>query len=215
MTGWRRRGPRRARPRRSASAAGQARARSRSAAAGRRRTRAGSGCSAPARDRRSRGSPFCSALLPRLWIRIGSDTIVPTRLRGLSDAYGSWKTICISRRSGRMRRVPKCSIGVPWKTIWPSVGSSSRTMVRPSVDFPQPDSPTSPRVSPSRTTKLTSSTACTRATSRCRTPLRIGKYFLTCRTWRRGVSRDSLVWSRTVTLPPPSRARSSRRDGRA
>ena len=26
--------------------------------------------------------------------------ICPTRLRGLSEANGSWKTICISRRSG-------------------------------------------------------------------------------------------------------------------
>ena len=30
--------------------------------------------------------------------------IAPTRLRGLSEAYGSWKTICISRRSGRSSR---------------------------------------------------------------------------------------------------------------
>ena len=28
----------------------------------------------------------------------------PTRLRGLSEAYGSWKTICICRRSGRSAR---------------------------------------------------------------------------------------------------------------
>ena len=30
--------------------------------------------------------------------------ICPTRLRGFSDAYGSWKTSCISRRSGRSGR---------------------------------------------------------------------------------------------------------------
>ncbi len=34
----------------------------------------------------------------------GSPTICPTRLRGLSDAYGSWKIICICRRSGRSSR---------------------------------------------------------------------------------------------------------------
>ena len=118
---------------------------------------------------------------------------MPTRLRGLSDAYGSWKTICISRRSGRRRRVPRFWIGVPWKTISPAVGSSSRTIVRPSVDLPQPDSPTSPSVSPSLTAKLTSSTACTCATSRCSSPFRIGKYFLTCLTSRSGVSPDSLA----------------------
>ena len=62
----------------------------------------------------------------------------------------------------------------------PSVGSSRRTMQRPRVDLPQPDSPTRPRVSPSATLTVTSSTACTRATSRERTPFRIGKYFLRC-----------------------------------
>src|SRR5579875_1061115 len=62
--------------------------------------------------------------------------IVPTRLRGLSDAYGSWKTICSSRRSGRRRRAPRRWIGCPWKMISPAVGSSRRTIVRPSVDFP-------------------------------------------------------------------------------
>ena len=36
-----------------------------------------------------------------LWIRNGSPMICPTVCRGFSDAYGSWKIICISRRSGR------------------------------------------------------------------------------------------------------------------
>src|SRR3990172_512420 len=54
----------------------------------------------------------------------------------------------------------------------------SRRMQRPVVDFPQPDSPTSPSVSPFLMSKVTSSTACTRATSREKRPPRIGKYFL-------------------------------------
>ena len=33
----------------------------------------------------------------------GAPMICPTRLRGFSDANGSWKTICISRRSGPQR----------------------------------------------------------------------------------------------------------------
>ena len=123
--------------------------------------------------------------------------IEPTRFRGLSDAYGSWKTICISRRSGRSWRAPKSSISCPRKITWPAVGSSSRTIVRPSVDLPQPDSPTSPSVSPSFTSKLTSSTACTRPTSRCRSPFRIGKYFLTWRTSIRGPPPF-------VLMPPPA-----------
>ena len=49
------------------------------------------------------------------------------------------------------------------------------------MDLPQPDSPTRPSVSPARSSRLTSSTACTRATSRSsRTQLLIGKYFVTC-----------------------------------
>ena len=39
-------------------------------------------------------SPVC---IP--WIANGSPMIVPTVLRGFSDEYGSWKIICISRRS--------------------------------------------------------------------------------------------------------------------
>src|SRR5207253_8601250 len=53
-----------------------------------------------------------------------------------------------------------------------------RRMQRPVVDLPQPDSPTSPSVSPLRMLNDTSSTACTRATSREKSPPRIGKYFL-------------------------------------
>ena len=36
------------------------------------------------------------------WIRSGSATISLTVMRGFSDAYGSWKTIWISRRTGRI-----------------------------------------------------------------------------------------------------------------
>src|SRR5581483_2260767 len=50
-------------------------------------------------------------------------------------------------------------------------------MVRPTVVLPQPDSPTMPSVSPFLMEKLTSSTACTCATTRCITPARTGKYF--------------------------------------
>ena len=63
----------------------------------------------------------------------------------------------------------------------PSVGVSRRTTQRPSVDLPQPDSPTRPTVSPCATASVTSSTAWTRSTSRWRTPCRIGKYFF--RLW--------------------------------
>ena len=41
----------------------------------------------------------------------------------------------------------------PSKTTRPPVGSSRRITQRAIVDLPQPDSPTTPRVSPSRTVK--------------------------------------------------------------
>src|SRR2546428_1114781 len=70
----------------------------------------------------------------------------------------------------------------------PAVGSMRRRMQRPVVDLPHPDSPTRPSVSPFRMSKDTSSTACTRATSREKRPPRIGKYFLRFLTRRSGVS---------------------------
>ena len=75
--------------------------------------------------------------------------IWPTRLRGFSDEYGSWKTICISRRSGSQPPLPSCVMSAPSKRIEPLVGSSRRTISRAVVDLPQPDSPTRPSVSPS------------------------------------------------------------------
>ena len=78
-------------------------------------------------------------------------------------------------------------MSVPANSIVPSVISYSRRRHRPSVDLPQPDSPTRPSVSPSRTSKLTPSTAWTRATSRWKMiPCLIGKYFFTSRATSRG-----------------------------
>src|ERR1700722_7026085 len=92
-------------------------------------------------------------------------------------------------------------------------------MQRARVDLPQPDSPTRPRVSPARSSRLTSSTACTRPTSRgIRTPYLIGKYFFTCSarsrispaaisgpSSRTGSSGASVPGS-CVTVAPQSRA---------
>ena len=47
----------------------------------------------------------------------------------------------------------------PSTTILPSVGSSSFNSVRPTVDLPQPLSPTRPSVSPRRISNETPSTA--------------------------------------------------------
>src|SRR5215469_13057312 len=48
----------------------------------------------------------------------------------------------------------------PSKRISPLVGGRSPSIMRASVDLPQPDSPTSPRISPLRTVSETPLTAC-------------------------------------------------------
>ena len=80
--------------------------------------------------------------------RSGSPTIAPTERRGFSDAYGSWKIICTSRRSGRRRRSGHWLMSCPSYEIVPLVGVRRRVISRAVVDFPQPLSPTSPNVSP-------------------------------------------------------------------
>ena len=122
----------------------------------------------------------------------GNETICSTVFRLFSDAYGSWKTICISRRNRRSSReeTPKRSVDSKWTP--PEVGSSSRSSSRASVDLPEPDSPTSPTVSPRLSTSETSSTA------------------LTMRRERGPPSRKCrLRWS-TTTSGSPSRADSVR-----
>ena len=57
------------------------------------------------------------------WTRSGSPTIRPTEWRGLRDAYGSWKTICIRRRTSRMSASDRAVMSVPSNTIRPDVGS--------------------------------------------------------------------------------------------
>ena len=65
------------------------------------------------RARRGRATPRREPrdLPGTLWICNGSAIAVPTVRRGSSDAYGSWNTICISRRSGwsSLRGIPMSS----------------------------------------------------------------------------------------------------------
>src|ERR1700729_505320 len=64
----------------------------------------------------------------------------------------------MSRRNGRIALKRRPWILLPRKTIGPS-DEISRSSARPSVVLPEPDSPTTPRVSPLRTDRLTPSTA--------------------------------------------------------
>ena len=76
---------------------------------------------------------------------------------GLSDVIGSWKTMAMSLP--RMRRISfssSFSRSCPWnmispETILPGGEGMRRRMESAETLLPQPDSPTSPSVSPSST----------------------------------------------------------------
>ena len=76
------------------------------------------------------------------------------------------------------------------------MGSSNRVITRPVVDFPHPDSPTSPSVSPGRIEKDTPSTALTAPTCRWnRMPCLIGKYFWTRFTLSSACGSSAAGWT--------------------
>src|SRR5437764_3900700 len=131
-----------------------------------------------------------------------SPMLSPTGMRGSSDENGSWKMICMSRRRSFSSRLLASKMLRPSKVTSPLVAGISRRMVRPTVVLPQPDSPTRPRVSPGLMAKLTSSTACTQATTRCSKPPRTGKYltrFLTStRLWPFGLGLWVLISALTI-----------------
>src|SRR5262249_8580274 len=101
--------------------------------------------------------------------------------------------ICICLRSARSDRLSSVVTFLPSNHTSPEVGSINRRMVRPVVDLPHPDSPTSPSVSPGCMVNEMSSTACTRATSRESSPPRMGKYFLRFLTVRSGSAMATSV----------------------
>ncbi len=74
-------------------------------------------------------------------------------MRGLSDEYGSWKIICIWRRSDRSRLLGTAATSMTSplseRRICPAVGVMALRMQRDVVVLPQPLSPTSESVSPS------------------------------------------------------------------
>ena len=80
------------------------------------------------------------------------------------------------RRSSRNGSPPGTPTGSPSKINSPVSLGSRCINSRASVDLPQPDSPTTPSVSPFNTVNDTPSTAFTSATFRLRIPPWIGKY---------------------------------------
>ena len=120
----------------------------------------------------SRTRSICSFLsVMILLIFNGSAMIWLMVLRGFKLENGSWKMICMSVRFFRISSADSFTTSWPSNSTSPAVGSIRRRIARPVVDFPQPDSPTTPNVFPFSIVKVTSSTACS-------IPFGVLKYFL-------------------------------------
>ena len=103
-----------------------------------------------------------------------------TRILGFSELQGSWNTACTERRYS-LRRAGADFLWIvrPLNLISPSVGSSIIRTILAVVLLPQPDSPTTPRVSPCRRPKEMPSTALSWPKILVTIiPLVTGKYFL-------------------------------------
>ena len=98
-----------------------------------------------------------------VWTRNTSSIWRPTGTTGLSAVIGSWKIIAICvARSWRSRRSVAVRISSPTSLTLPPVGVSAPFCSRPITvsevtDLPEPLSPTTHSVSPSRTCKETPS----------------------------------------------------------
>ena len=56
-------------------------------------------------------------------------------LRGLSEAYGFWNTICTRGRSALRAAAPACATSTPSMSSAPAVGASTIVTCRASVDL--------------------------------------------------------------------------------
>src|SRR5262245_39531265 len=83
----------------------------------------------------------------------------------------------------------------------PDVGSISLTIMRAAVDLPQPDSPTSPSVSPGNTENEMPSTANTEPCRRPKAPRRTGKCLTRSTTSRMGATSAIGDLGRTLGMP--------------
>jgi hypothetical protein len=70
-----------------------------------------------------------------------------------------WNTMPMPRRAARSPVSSSASMSCPSTEMPPASGRSSRFTVRISVDFPAPERPTMPKISPARTSSETSSSA--------------------------------------------------------
>ena len=143
--------------------------------------------------------------------RSGSPTMSSTFQRGFRLAYGSWKIICMRRRSVcASADLNVAAVSTPSKRTRPRVGAYRPTSSRATVLLPQPDSPTSASVLPRSMAKLTPSTACTnwrglRSTTRLSHGADTSKVFARSCTSTSGFV--ATVLSAVAFMRPPSRCR--------
>ena len=115
------------------------------------RTRAGSARRRPPGGRPARAAPRPAAPRCARGTRpstsSASASCAPTCRRGLSDENGFWKTICSRAELARPRAARRAArTSRPSKRTVPRPARPCPTAARASVDFPQPDSPTSPTI---------------------------------------------------------------------
>ncbi len=135
-------------------------------------------------------------------------------MRGSSDAIGSWNTTDMSRRISKRRFEVSEDTLVPSTETSPDIGFSRPRISISVVVLPQPDSPTRPRVSPSRTSNEMPATACTVPTRRLNTTPLLTAYSLTRLSSSSTVSRCSrgtlaISGSSTTSAPKISAAASA------
>ncbi len=120
---------------------------------GRRPTRSSSDAATVSASRRA--PPRCR--------RTTSATARPIGMRGSSDRYGSWNTICVVAASSRRSApdIARSGRATPPNDSSPASACSSPTRMRASVDLPDPDSPTMPSDPPRASAKPTPESAVT------------------------------------------------------
>ena len=139
--------------------------------------------------------PLREVLWRPVWVRHGSLTMSPADILALSEANGSWNTICTAAPERQQLGAPVVDGSTPSKRTEPPSGVSSMSSVRASVDLPQPDSPTRPSVSPRCRSRVTPSSA----RSSVRFPAwRTGKILVRSRTSRSGRVSSSVHLVREV-----------------
>ncbi|KJL34027.1 hypothetical protein RL72_00078 [Microbacterium azadirachtae] len=110
----------------------------------------------------ARSSPACSCSTSLTAWRAG--------IRGSRDRYGSWNTICtlFARASRSSRRFGTALVSRPPIRMVPVSVCSRPTIMRASVDFPDPDSPTTARAPPAGISRSAPTTARTSPRPRTR-----------------------------------------------